>query len=120
MLAVEPSSEYAHYYLGGLDAQAGKPDAALAHYRAAQKSAPRRARAFVAEARLVEARGDLAGAHALVRDALAADPTDAEALELDRTYAAMTPAEGPAALPPRVPSRPPAPLPAPAPTPPAP
>lgn len=95
MLAIEPSSEYAHYYLGGLEAAAGKLDLALAHYHRAQRSAPLVARSFVAEARLVAAKGDLAGAQALARDALAADPTDADALELDRSLSTMTPAEAP-------------------------
>lgn len=85
LLRVDPSSEYAHFYLGGLDAAAGELARAKAHYRAAQAAAPLRARSFVAMARLLVAEGDRAGALAQVRDALAADPADPEALELERT-----------------------------------
>ncbi len=98
MLKLDPSSEYAHYYLGLLEAKAGHRDAAFAHYHRAERAAPRMARAFVAEARLVSAKGDLAGAQALARDALAADPTDPEAIEIDKTLSTMAPAESPGPL----------------------
>lgn len=95
MLAIDSSSEYAHYYLGALEADAGKVDVAIAHYHAGQKAAPRLARSFLAEARLVSAQGDLAGAQQLVRDALAADPEDADALALQKSLSGLAPAEGP-------------------------
>ncbi len=52
LLEVDPSSEYAHYHLGRQDLDAGKLDAALAHFQVAQRSAPKRGRSFFAEAEL--------------------------------------------------------------------
>lgn len=50
LLAVDPTSEYAHYYLGQAERLAGRDEAALAHFRAAQRSEPARDRAYLAEA----------------------------------------------------------------------
>lgn len=58
LLEVDPSSEYAHYHLGKQDVAAGKLDAALAHFQVAQRSAPKRGRAFFAEAELHLRRND--------------------------------------------------------------
>ncbi len=74
LLAVEPSSDYAHYYLGMLDHQAGRFDAAIAHFVAAQKSAPTRERSYLGEADSQLARGDRAAARAAVERGLARLP----------------------------------------------
>lgn len=58
LLQVDPSSEYAHYYLGKQDADAGELDSALAHFQAAQRSAPKRGRSFFAEAEVHLRRND--------------------------------------------------------------
>jgi tetratricopeptide (TPR) repeat protein len=71
LLAVEPSSDYAHYYLGMLDHQAGRFDAAIAHFAAAQRSAPTRERSYLGEADSQLAKGDRAAARAALERGLA-------------------------------------------------
>ncbi|MEZ4403118.1 MAG: HTTM domain-containing protein [Kofleriaceae bacterium] len=78
LLAVEPRSEYAHYYLGLLDQQAGDTAAALAHFTAAERAAPTRTRAYLAEAAALVAAGRPADAAAALDRGLAAVPGDAE------------------------------------------
>lgn len=74
LLAVDPSSEYAHFYLGRLEHVAGRYDAAVAHFVAAQKSAPTRERSYLAEADSHLARGDRAAARAALERGLIAMP----------------------------------------------
>ncbi|HVV87409.1 MAG TPA: HTTM domain-containing protein [Kofleriaceae bacterium] len=111
MLRVDPSSEYAHYYLGGLEAEAGHFDEAIRQFEAGQRSRPRRARSFTAEARIVASRGDLARAKELVSDGLEVEPGDEEARELQRTLAAAK-AQPPTTPPTTPPTPPPSPGPA--------
>jgi hypothetical protein len=74
LLDVDPSSEYAHYYLGKLDADAGRFDAALAHFAAGQRSAPKRGRSFYAEADVHLRQNDPEKAKAALTAGLAVDP----------------------------------------------
>jgi len=78
LLAVDPRSEYAHYYLGQLDLAAGAVDAARAHFAAGQRGAPTRARCYLAEAELLVGRGEVALAIAVVERGLTHAPADAE------------------------------------------
>ncbi len=78
LLAVDPASEYAHYYLGQLDRKAGDETAALAHLRAAQASEPRRARAYLAEVGLQLAAQRRPMALDAIERGLAIDPTSVE------------------------------------------
>lgn len=80
LLAVDPRSEYAHYYLGQLDLAAGAVDAARAHFAAGQRGAPTRARCYLAEVDLLIGRGELADARAVVERGLTHAPADAELL----------------------------------------
>jgi len=59
LLLVDPSSEYAHYYLGELELKAGRADAAIAHFKAAQRSRPDRPRSFEGEARARRLLGEI-------------------------------------------------------------
>ncbi|HUQ06676.1 MAG TPA: HTTM domain-containing protein [Kofleriaceae bacterium] len=74
LLEVDASSEYAHYYLGKQDAAAGNLDAALAHYQAAQRSAPERGRSFYGEAEIHLRRNKPDAAKAALAAGLAVDP----------------------------------------------
>lgn len=80
LLAVDPTSEYGHYYLAQLDLRAGDTAAGLAHLRAAQRGAPRRARAYVAEVAVHLAARDRAAAQDALARGLAADPKSPELL----------------------------------------
>jgi Vitamin K-dependent gamma-carboxylase len=64
LLRVEPSSEYAHFYLGQLDVKAGDLDRAIAHFVAGERGAPTRVRCYLAESSAHDASGhrDLARA----------------------------------------------------------
>jgi len=62
LIAVDPTSEYGHYYLGRLELTAGKPDVAIEHFHAAEASEPRRARSYQAEAAAHLAKHDRAAA----------------------------------------------------------
>lgn len=74
LLDVDPSSEYAHYYLGKLEADAGRLDSALAHYAAGQRSAPTRGRSFYAEAEVRLRQNDPEKAKAALIAGLAVEP----------------------------------------------
>lgn len=78
LLAVDDTSEYAHYYLGQLEARAGNNAAALDHFHAAERSEPRRARAYLAEVQVHLAAGDRAAADDTLARGLAADPKNPE------------------------------------------
>lgn len=78
LLAVDPRSEYAHFYLGQLDVKAGALDAARAHFAAGQRVAPKRVRCYLADANLEAAGGDRAAAIATLERGLAAAPGDPE------------------------------------------
>ncbi len=78
LLAVDPRSEYAHFYLGQLDVKAGALDAARAHFAAGQRVAPKRVRCYLAGANLDVAGGDRAAAIATLERGLAAVPGDPE------------------------------------------
>ncbi len=82
LLEVKPDSAPAHYYLGTYALADHLDDDALAHFRAAQAIDPKDPRAFVAEARWLEARGDRAEALAKARAGLAGRPGDADARAL--------------------------------------
>ncbi len=102
LLEVDPSSEYAHYYLGELDLKVGQPDRALAHYQAAQRSQPERARGFLGEAVVQLQRGNKAAAQAALETALRLEPRNADARKLYATLNTDVPAEAmpaPAAAP---------------------
>jgi hypothetical protein len=73
LLEVDPSSEYAHYYLGKQDADAGKLDAALAHFDAAQRSMPARGRAYFGEAEVHLRKNDPESAKAALVAGLAVE-----------------------------------------------
>jgi hypothetical protein len=73
LLEVDPSSEYAHYYLGKQDADAGNLDAALAHFEAAERSMPTRGRSFFAEAEVHLRRNDPARARTALAAGLAVE-----------------------------------------------
>jgi hypothetical protein len=74
LLDVDPSSEYAHYYLGKLDADAGRLDAALAHFAAGERSEPTRGRSFFAEAEVRLRQNDPEKAKVALIAGLAVDP----------------------------------------------
>ncbi len=79
LLEVEPGSEYAHYYLGKLDSDAGRLDAAIDHYRRAQRGDPTRARAFFAEADVRLRQNDRELARAALEAGLRIEPANAQA-----------------------------------------
>lgn len=81
LLEVDRSSEYAHYYLGKLESDAGRLDAALAHFKAAQRSAPARGRSFFAEAEVYLRRNDPESAKTALTAGLAVE-ADPQALDL--------------------------------------
>jgi hypothetical protein len=74
LLEVDSSSEYAHYYLGKLDADAGRFDAALAHFAAGQRSEPKRGRSFFAEAEVHLRQNEPEKAKTALIAGLAVDP----------------------------------------------
>ena len=78
LLAVDPRSEYAHFYLGQLDVKAGALDAARAHFADGQRVAPTRVRCYLAGANLEAGGGDRAAAIATLERGLAAVPGDPE------------------------------------------
>ena len=78
MLAIDPYSEIAHFYLGRILIQTGRDAEGLAHLHEAQLE-PHRARAYVEEARYLLGQGKKPEAIAKARDAVFADPSDAEA-----------------------------------------
>ena len=78
LLAVDASSEYAHFYLGQLELKAGHPDAARAHFAAGQRGAPTRVRCYLAEAAVLASTGQRAEAIAALERGLAQVPGDPE------------------------------------------
>jgi hypothetical protein len=82
LLGVDPDAVIAHYYLGNMDAAAGRDDDALAHWHAAEASDPSDVRPFIAEARWLVQKGRTADAIAAARKAIAADPSSEEARRL--------------------------------------
>jgi hypothetical protein len=85
LVAIDPSSVTGHYWLGSLDAGAARDDSALAHWHAAELADPNDARAFLAEARWLAAKGRGSDALAVARKAAAADPNSADARALVQT-----------------------------------
>lgn len=78
MLAIDPYSEIAHFYLGRILIQTGRDTEGLEHLHEAQLE-PHRARAYVEEARYLLGQGKKPEAIAKAKDAVFADPSDAEA-----------------------------------------
>ncbi len=78
MLAIDPYSEIAHFYLGRILIQTGRDPEGLEHLHEAQLE-PHRARAYVEEARYLLGQGKKPEAIAKAKDAVFADPSDAEA-----------------------------------------
>jgi hypothetical protein len=74
LLEVDASSEYAHYYLGKLEEDAGRFDAALAHFTAGQRSEPKRGRSFFAEAEVHLRQNEPEKAKTALLAGLAVDP----------------------------------------------
>ncbi len=78
MLEIDRYSEIAHFYLGRILIQTGREVEGLEHLHEAQLE-PRRARAYVEEARYLLGQGKKAEAIAKAKDGVFADPSDAEA-----------------------------------------
>ncbi len=79
MLEIEPTSEIANFYLGRILLADGRDPEGLERLHDAQHDEPRRARAFVEEARWLATQGKRLEAIAKAKDAVFADPSDAEA-----------------------------------------
>jgi hypothetical protein len=78
LLRVDPSLEYAHFYLGQLEVKDGALELARAHFAAGQRGAPTRTRCYLAEANLLATQGDSAGAVGVLERGLAQVPGDPE------------------------------------------
>lgn len=85
LLEIAPGHGSANYYLGHGTLEAGELDRALEHFRRAQAAEPGKSRAFVGEARVHIAKGDVAAARAALEQALRNTPGDAEAVQLRQT-----------------------------------
>jgi len=92
LVDVAPDLELGHYYLGRILAADGRGDEGVRHLREAQRLAPRRARAWMAEARYLAAQGKHDDAVAKARQAAFAEPSNREARTLLETLLANRPA----------------------------
>src|SRR5262249_41350128 len=101
LLAQGTDLEYAHYWLGTLDASEGHDDDALAHWQPAERAAPGTARASAAEAGGLGRRAGTSAALTAARSGLAAEPSDRAARELVDALAKNAAAKGAPAAPPR-------------------
>ncbi len=86
LLAVDPGYGPAYFHLGNEALRDHRHEEALALFHQAQLFTPSDVRAFVGEATVHHQRGDGAAAHAAARRALAVDPQNRRALELERRY----------------------------------
>jgi tetratricopeptide (TPR) repeat protein len=75
LLAIAPDDASGHFQLGRIQLAQSDPEG-LEHLRAAQRLAPRQARAFVEEARWLANQGQPDAALAIARRAVAAEPGD--------------------------------------------
>lgn len=82
LLAVDPSSEYAHFHLGKQEAGAGRHERALDHFARAQRAAPGRGRAHFAEAEVRLRQNDPEAARAALRAGLEREPDHVQAQRL--------------------------------------
>ena len=88
LVDIAPDLEAGHYYLGKLLTSDGRGKEGVAHLREAQRLAPRRARAWVQEARWLASQGKHAEALAKARKAVSAEPSRREARALLKTLTA--------------------------------
>jgi tetratricopeptide (TPR) repeat protein len=91
LVDVAPDLESGHYYLGKILTSDGREEG-VAHLREAQRLAPRRARAWMQEARWLASQGQHAEALAKAREAVSAEPSKREARTLLKTLTANRPA----------------------------
>ena len=85
LLEIAPGHGSANYYLGHGTLEAGELDRALEHFRRTQAAEPGKSRAFVGEARVHLAKGDVAAARVALEQALRNVPGDPEATQLYQT-----------------------------------
>jgi len=82
LVSIAPDSETGHYYYGRLLLARDRTDDGLAELHEAERADPRRARAFVAEARWLASHGKRDEALAKAREARRAEPADDDVRKL--------------------------------------
>lgn len=97
LVEVAPDLELGHYYLGRILTADGRGEQGLVHLREAQRLAPRRARAWIEEARWLAAQGQHEAALAKARQAAFAEPSNGDARVLLERLLADQPAPPPPA-----------------------